>query len=714
MNDLLLEGGVAGHMNHLYDNGDLTFAKLKEIFTAAANGKLVGTEKTDGQNLMLSFSVKDGRAKGARNKGDIKNGGLNPEQLAEKFADRANPALKETFSDALRIFEKAMQGLDAATITDLFGSDTNIYYNAEVMDPRAANVIQYDTKNLVIHRAGHGEYDRATGNKTAKDISDKAVKLEKIIQDAQQKIKDENYGLQVNAIQKLQGLSDQSLLKKYLVAINKILQDANKNKKISLSDNSTINEYMLSRIMSFIDETFAGADEQVKAISPVVKMNIAKKILGIGELNVAQIKKELTPAQKVFVEEKLLNKEAASNVLKNSIAPLENIVSEFATEMLKNMKSLYVLDNSKEVKRLQGEVQQAINAIESSGNVEAITILKRQLEKLKSADRVTAAAEGFVFDYDGVTYKFTGSFAPMNQLLGLFKYGRGKVPPMQKQQNIQEADKVTGKADIALVAGAFKPPHRGHLDMIKQYADKANTVIVFVSALQRYLPTGEEVTFEISKKIWDVYLKAEGLQKTVQIVKSPYASPVQSCLEFTANRDNKPDYAQPGQKIILGVSTKGGDEARFQNKSKKYARPGVEVEVAPVEPTGDISATNLRDAISKKDLKTISTYLPNSIKNKMAFAKEIVKMFKNEKSLKENIISDIINDMLNEHIVKKGSKYCLMSKKTGKNLGCYTSRATAEKREKQVQYFKHIKEMSMASAGAVQGPAVDRSEEEKQ
>ena len=28
---LLLEGGAYGHMNHLYDNGDLTFSKLKEI-----------------------------------------------------------------------------------------------------------------------------------------------------------------------------------------------------------------------------------------------------------------------------------------------------------------------------------------------------------------------------------------------------------------------------------------------------------------------------------------------------------------------------------------------------------------------------------------------------------------------------------------------------------------------------------------------------------
>ena len=47
---------------------------------------------------------------------------------------------------------------------------------------------------------------------------------------------------------------------------------------------------------------------------------------------------------------------------------------------------------------------------------------------------------------------------------------------------------------------------------------------------------------------------------------------------------------------------------------------------------------------------------------------------------------------IGEHIVKQGSKYCLKSKKSGKNLGCYDSRKGAEKREKQVQYFKHMKE----------------------
>jgi hypothetical protein len=43
---------------------------------------------------------------------------------------------------------------------------------------------------------------------------------------------------------------------------------------------------------------------------------------------------------------------------------------------------------------------------------------------------------------------------------------------------------------------------------------------------------------------------------------------------------------------------------------------------------------------------------------------------------------------VNEHIVKVKGGYRLVSKKTGKNLGTYPTRAGAEKRERQVQYFK--------------------------
>jgi hypothetical protein len=52
--------------------------------------------------------------------------------------------------------------------------------------------------------------------------------------------------------------------------------------------------------------------------------------------------------------------------------------------------------------------------------------------------------------------------------------------------------------------------------------------------------------------------------------------------------------------------------------------------------------------------------------------------------------------MVSEEIRKVDSKWCLYSKKKGKdgkrkNLGCYSSKKGAQDREKQVQYFKHAK-----------------------
>ena len=82
--------------------------------------------------------------------------------------------------------------------------------------------------------------------------------------------------------------------------------------------------------------------------------------------------------------------------------------------------------------------------------------------KLKDLKNINTAAEGFVFDYDGHTYKFTGNFAPVNQILGILRYGRGKKQPVQ---NLKE--EIGKKADVALYPGAFKPPHRGHLAVIK-------------------------------------------------------------------------------------------------------------------------------------------------------------------------------------------------------------------------------------------------------
>ena len=67
---ILNEGGLGRHMDHLYDHCDLTFNQIKQILTQASNGELEGTEKTDGQNIFITYNLDKRDARAVRNKGN--------------------------------------------------------------------------------------------------------------------------------------------------------------------------------------------------------------------------------------------------------------------------------------------------------------------------------------------------------------------------------------------------------------------------------------------------------------------------------------------------------------------------------------------------------------------------------------------------------------------------------------------------------------------
>ena len=180
MSKLFNEGGLAGHMSHLYEDPYLTFSQIKDVLTRASEGRLEGTEKTDGQNLFISYSVKDGKAKAARNKGNIKGGGLTAKGLAEKFGGRGT--LEAAFTEAFNSFEKAVNSLTDEEKIEIFGKDADVFYNAEIQDPRNANVINYDFKTLNIHRVGHARYNPETDKVEAVEGSENAEKLESALE----------------------------------------------------------------------------------------------------------------------------------------------------------------------------------------------------------------------------------------------------------------------------------------------------------------------------------------------------------------------------------------------------------------------------------------------------------------------------------------------------------------------------------------------------
>jgi len=136
----------------------------------------------------------------------------------------------------------------------------------------------------------------------------------------------------------------------------------------------------------------------------------------------------------------------------------------------------------------------------------------------------------------------------------------------------EDADPVGPSRVVAVVPGAFKPPHLGHLAMVEEYAAEADEVIVLISAplkSSRKLASGREITAEDSKRIWEL-LTSQLSNVDVQI--SPHASPITATYDFIG--DEGP--LQAGDEVILGVSTKGGDAIRFK-EADKYAKEGISV-----------------------------------------------------------------------------------------------------------------------------------------
>ena len=56
--------------------------------------------------------------------------------------------------------------------------------------------------------------------------------------------------------------------------------------------------------------------------------------------------------------------------------------------------------------------------------VKKINTLSAQIDKLEAIGGLSSIvpSEGIVFKYKGKTYKFTGAFAPVNQIVGLLNF----------------------------------------------------------------------------------------------------------------------------------------------------------------------------------------------------------------------------------------------------------------------------------------------------
>ena len=593
-------GGLGGHVDHLYDNPDLTFTDMIKIMTAASNGEITGGEKLDGQNLFVSYSVKDGKAKAARNVGNVKKGGMDAEALAAKFAGRGT--LEAAFNGAFEAFVDAVSQMPEGIKLKVFGPDANIFYNAEVMDPDNPNIINYNSKNLIIHRDGHGEYDRETGKVTDRDVSPEANLLGKALKQVQKSDKQNAFGVEMKAVERLRALSDDTALNTAVSRLKKLLASS------EVGEGGNVGEFIISKLDALIERMFPQLDEDTKKM-------IMQRMFGVKGVNATQIYKRIKdPEVKSAVRDFIKDQK---RVRKEIIFPLEDIVHDFAVAMLDGLKSRFVLSHKDEINRIADRVEQAIAEIEGAGDAVKSDKLKDQLGKLKSLDKISSSMEGFVFAFDGNTYKITGSFAPVNQIMGLL--------PWEKKKGGDLSENAGNGQRIGVFPGKFKPPHAGHFLGAKEMIDsyEADKVIIIISkkAVKRETEGGLFIVYpETSEMIWNKYIDENGYNGKIIATVSEYPSPIADTYEMLKEFPE-------GTTVLVSKGEKDAEDPRFARMQQFIAKNNLSVNLEQVDgsmsDTG-ASGTKLGEAIANRDLETFKKMIPLSGASAMDLWEDLV------------------------------------------------------------------------------------------
>ena len=111
-------------------------------------------------------------------------------------------------------------------------------------------------------------------------------------------------------------------------------------------------------------------------------------------------------------------------IAKDNIKPFEILFFQVGVEILKNIQGFLAVSPDKATQKIRQDVISAMNDLRKPDNIEKLRKLKLQIEKLEAIGGLNAIvpSEGLVFKYKGNLYKFTGAFAPINQILGSLRF----------------------------------------------------------------------------------------------------------------------------------------------------------------------------------------------------------------------------------------------------------------------------------------------------
>lgn len=486
---LLTEGGAAGHLAHPFEDEDLTFGDMKEMIKRGLIGGLDKeapvSEKLDGQNI--AFTVKNGQIRFGRNKGHVKNAGensLDVKGIAQQFAGRGG--IEKAFKNSSEDLQAAVKKLSPEQVKKMFGNGSK-FMSLEIILPETQNVIPYGKNVLVMH--GTIEY-----NKEGEQIG-RSTEDAKLFAQAVQKVganKQKTFGIEGPREIVFNDADTQEYTKKAKKYISELDKTA---KQFGLNDKSKLEDY---RHQWWSKEL----DNQKLKFSKSEKQGLIKRFADgdktFGIKNFDDNKK-----REWF---KKFETNDLAKAQKKMINPIEMTFLNSGAEVLKRVTNFLSSNNPKAANELKKETLASIKGIKDSKDTDKIAKLQTELQRLNSIgiDKVVPS-EGVVFQYKGKPYKFTGAFAPINQINGTFKFDKPKKT----------------KNEIAIFSGRFQPFHAGHYSIYKSLVDKFGKDNVYIASSNAMDDVKSPFPFKEKKNIMTTMFGIPN-NKVVQ-VKNPYA-----------------------------------------------------------------------------------------------------------------------------------------------------------------------------------------------
>ena len=156
-----------------------------------------------------------------------------------------------------------------------------------------------------------------------------------------------------------------------------------------------------------------------------------------------------------------------------------------------------------------------------------------------------------------------------------------------------------------IFVGSFKPPHKGHLYLVKKMLKmtKNGMVYIFISKKEKE-PC--RISGEVSRYIWKEYIETlpEKDKKRVRLIVSKLTSPIQTAYGTVKK------IAKKGDIFYLVKSMKDASNSRFSSlikikdvTIKELILPGYE----------KLNATDMRKALKDNDKKKFNKFLPNKM-----------------------------------------------------------------------------------------------------